>query len=142
MARKDRYDPKYGQTSLKVDIVKKDLLKKRGFVLQDLFNLAMDVALDVDGLDEIGILKQIEEVDEDIRMLKTKRAMLVQELDKAKQQERDRIKNKDYEQLKRNYHDKLMFDETDDDLLNKVALTLDMSKTQVKNKIIEECKDL
>ena len=59
---------------------------------------------------------------------------------KKKEKQRAEVKNRYYEQLKAQYLTKWDFDETDDALINKVALTMTIEKIEIMNKIILECK--
>ena len=128
------------QTNIRVNRDKKDLMKRKGYKLQDLLDISMNVVLNVEGLGEPEILKQIEAIDEQMRNLKVERALLVDRLNEEKEKQRDAVKNRYYEQLKAQYLTKWDFDETDDALINKVALTMNMEKIEIMNKIILECK--
>ena len=52
-----------------------------------------------------------------------------------------KIKNKGYEELKTIYKDKWDFDEEDMALIDEVALTLNLSRIEVQNRIIDECNE-
>ena len=67
--------------------------------------------------------------------------MLREILDQNRESKRDKIKNKGYEELKTIYKDKWDFDEEDMALIDEVALTLNLSRIEVQNRIIDECNE-
>jgi hypothetical protein len=129
------------QTNVRINKDKKDLIKRKGYKLQEVLDIAMNVILNIEGLEEQEILQKIEEIDDAMRNLALERSMLIEQLDKEKQRQKDDVKNKYYDQLKTQYKSKWDFDETDDELLNKVALILNLDRIEVMNKIVEECRE-
>lgn len=136
--KKTKFD---GQTNLRVNTAKKDLLKQRGYILQDLLDRAMDITIDSEGLNDQETLQKIEEIDKQIRDLKFERSMLIDHLNTEKEKRRDIIKNKSYDELKAQYKRHWDFDEVDNDLIIKVATTFNLNKMELMNKVIKECRD-
>lgn len=136
--KKTKFD---GQTNLRVNTAKKDLLKQRGYILQDLLDRAMDITIDSEGLNDQETLQKIEEIDKQIRDLKFERSMLIDHLNTEKEKRRDIIKNKSYDELKAQYKRHWDFDEVDNDLILKVATTFNLNKMELMNKVIKECRD-
>ena len=129
------------QTNVRMNRDKKDLIKRKGYKLQEILDIAMNTILNIEGLEEQEILQQIEAIDSQIRNLQLERNLLVDRLDQSKEKHRDTIKNQLYDQLKTQYKSKWDFDESDDELLNKVALTLNMDRIEVMNKIVKDCNE-
>ncbi len=129
------------QTNIRINKDKKDLIKRKGYKLQEVLDIAMNVILNIEGLEEQEILQKIEEIDDAMRNLALERNMLIEQLNNEKQRQKDNVKNKYYDQLKTQYKSKWDFDETDDELLNKVALILNLDRIEVMNKVITECRD-
>ena len=129
------------QTNVKMNRKKKELAQRKGYKLQDLLDIMLDVVLDVDGLESHQILEQIEDVKEERRKLDLRYNALIDQLDKNKQEERSKVKSKLYDQLKERYMKNWDFEEEDTELIDEVALVLGLSRIDVQNKIINECNE-
>ena len=129
------------QTNVRMNKNKKELAQRKGYKLQEILDIALDVLLDADDLETQEIMQEINELESEIQKLKLRQDMLRERLDQNRESKRDKIKNKGYEELKTIYKDKWDFDEEDIALIDEVALTLNLSRIEVQNRIIDECNE-
>ena len=129
------------QTNVRMNKNKKELAQRKGYKLQEILDIALDVLLDADDLETQEIMQEINELESEIQKLKLRQDMLRERLDQNRESKRDKIKNKGYEELKTIYKDKWDFDEEDMALIDEVALTLNLSRIEVQNRIIDECNE-
>lgn len=129
------------QTNVRMNKNKKELAQRKGYKLQEILDIALDVLLDADDLETQEIMQEINELESEIQKLKLRQDMLRDRLDQNRENKRNKIKNKGYEQLKTIYKNKWDFDEEDLPLIDEVALTLNISRIEVQNRIIDECNE-
>lgn len=129
------------QTNVRMNKNKKELAQRKGYKLQEILDIALDVLLDADDLESQEIMQEINELESEIQKLKLRQDMLRDRLDQNREAKRDKIKNKGYEELKTIYKNKWDFDEEDLPLIDEVALTLNISRIEVQNRIIDECNE-
>lgn len=129
------------QTNVRMNKNKKELAQRKGYKLQEILDIALDVLLDADDLETQEIMQEINELETEIQKLKLRQDMLRDRLDQNREAKRDKIKNKGYEELKTIYKNKWDFDEEDLPLIDEVALTLNISRIEVQNRIIDECNE-
>lgn len=129
------------QTNVRMNKNKKELAQRKGYKLQEILDIALDVLLDADDLESQEIMQEINELESEIQKLKLRQDMLRDRLDQNRENKRNKIKNKGYEQLKTIYKNKWDFDEEDLPLIDEVALTLNISRIEVQNRIIDECNE-
>lgn len=129
------------QTNVRMNKNKKELAQRKGYKLQEILDIALDVLLDADDLESQEIMQEINELESEIQKLKLRQDMLRDRLDQNREAKRDKIKNKGYEELKTIYKNKWDFDDEDLPLIDEVALTLNISRIEVQNRIIDECNE-
>lgn len=129
------------QTNVRMNKNKKELAQRKGYKLQEILDIALDVLLDADDLETQEIMQEINELESEIQKLKLRQDMLRDRLDQNRENKRNKIKNKGYEELKTIYKNKWDFDEEDLPLIDEVALTLNISRIEVQNRIIDECNE-
>lgn len=129
------------RTNIKISKEKKDLVKNKGYKLQEILNDAFDIILDITGQEDIYLLYRLDEINQEIKKLEHQKYIITKTLYEKRAEPGNKnkleiLKNKIYRELFNYYNENLEF--PDDETMNKYSHILDLDIGSLKEKIIND----